>query len=58
MDDSNAEQQMALPAESETFNIAINVMLFKKMTRRIKIVIFGVDLGANVSQRFSGTNAL
>ena len=58
--DSNKEQQMALSAESSKLNIAIKVMLFKKTTRGIKVVIFGVDpvpivktqkmLGKNSSQ--------
>ena len=51
MDDSSAEQQMALPAESQTFNIAMNVMHFKKITRGIKFVIFGIYLVANVKNK-------
>ena len=51
MDDSSAEQQMALPAESQTFNIAIKVMNFKKITRGVKFVIFGIDLVANVKNK-------
>ena len=40
---STVEQQMALPMESPTKNIAINELLFKKMTRGIRFFILLVD---------------
>ena len=56
--DSNKEQQMALSAESSILNIAIKVMLFKKTTRGIKVVIFGVDPVPNVkTQKMLGKNS-
>ena len=48
MDGSTEEQQMALSTESWTLNIAIKVMLSKKITKWIKVFIFGVDPVANV----------
>ena len=48
MDGSTEEQQMALSTESSTQNIAKKEMLSKKIARRKKVFIFGVDRVANV----------
>ena len=58
MDGSTEEQQMALSTESSTLNIAIKVMLSKKITKWIKVFIFGVDLVANVkTSKMLGKNS-
>ena len=58
MDGSTEEQQMALSTESSTLNIAIKVMLSKKIARGIKVFIFGVDPVANVKiQKMLGKNS-